>query len=72
MGKTDGIQPIAFNFGVQEKWTATSDQGYSITVYGDVTIFDKRKQLELSMGNSFETIPRGSILVRKINTAAMD
>jgi hypothetical protein len=67
--KQEGIKLIASSFGVQEKWTATSDKGYSITVYGDVTILNM--EFALRMG-ALETIPSGSILVRKINTAAFD
>jgi len=72
VGKMDGIQPIASKLGMQDKWTTTSQQGYSITVYGSPVVFEERKLRELVFEGTVETIPSGSILVRKINTAAFD
>jgi TPR repeat protein len=74
VGKMDGIQPIASKLGIgmQEKWTTTSQQGYSVTVFGAPSVFEERKLRELVLEGTVETIPSGSILVRKINTAAFD
>lgn len=65
--KVDGIQPVPFEDGMQGKWTATSKKGYTVTVYDEPRVLNRSGVVYKK-----ETIPNGSILVRKINTAAMD
>ena len=72
LGKTQGIQPIASKLGFQEKWIATTDSGVSVAVYGAPTVFEEQKLRELVMTDACETIPTGSLLIRKINKAAFD
>ena len=72
LGKTQGIQPIASKLGFQEKWIATTDSGVSVAVYGAPTVFEEQKLRELIMTDACETIPTGSLLIRKINKKAFD
>ena len=72
LGMMQGIQPIASKLGFQEKWIATTDSGVSVAVYGTRTVFEEQKLSELVTEGTVETIPRGSLLIRKINKAAFD
>lgn len=73
LGQDTGVQPIPLKLGRQDKWTLTSpQQGYSVTVFGSPFVFDEDKLRGHIMEGLIETIPCGSLIVRKINTASFD
>jgi hypothetical protein len=69
VGPMEGIHPLTMKFGQQEKWTATSNKGASVTIYGTITGIDI---MEFNMSGTISVIPDGSLLIRKINKAAFD
>jgi len=47
LGKTQGVQPIAFKLGVLEKWIDTTDSGVSVSIYGARIVFEEKEPKEL-------------------------